>query len=78
MGEVLACNLKRLRCGSHLQLTQAQLALELGISRNTYAKYESGEREPPAWFVQRAAEFFGVPMEALMVEESTDRRGSIA
>ena len=50
-------------------LEQARLAAKLGVTRNTYAGYESGKRLPPAWFVCCAAEYFGVTADELIGQE---------
>lgn len=54
--QYFSCNLKRLRLFRFPRLSQARLAQKLGVTRNTYAGYESGKRLPPAWFVCCTAE----------------------
>ena len=66
-----SCNLKRLRLFRFPRLSQARLAQKLGLTRNTYAGYESGKRLPPAWFVCCTAEYFGVPVDELVGRELT-------
>lgn len=41
------------------KLTQAEAALILGISRNTYANYENGKTHPSLEMAQKIAETFG-------------------
>jgi DNA-binding transcriptional regulator YiaG len=37
-----------------LLMTQLQFAFALSIRRDSYAKYERGQRAPPEWLMQRA------------------------
>ena len=64
-----ACNLKRLRLSLFPRMSQARLAKKLGVTRNTYAGYESGKRLPPAWFVCCTADFFKVAVDELIGQE---------
>ena len=64
-----ACNLKRLRLSLFPRMSQARLAGKLGVTRNTYAGYESGKRLPPAWFVSCTADYFKVPVDELIGQE---------
>ena len=64
-------NLKSLRLSLFPRMSQARLAGKLGVTRNTYAGYESGKRLPPAWFVCCTAEYFGVPVDELVGRELT-------
>ena len=64
-------NLKRLRLSLFPRMSQTRLAEKLGVTRNTYAGYESGKRLPPAWFVCCTAEYFGVPVDKLVGRELT-------
>lgn len=50
-------------------LSQSRLARNLGVSRNSYARYENGTRLPPGWFVVKAAAYFGVTVEELYEKE---------
>ena len=72
--QYFSCNLKRLRFFRFPRLSQARLAQKLGVTRNTYAGYESGKRLPPAWFVCCVAEYFGVPVDELVGREFTKER----
>lgn len=47
-------------------LTQAQVAEHIGINQNTYSYWESGKTRIDARSVQRLAELFGVPVDALL------------
>ena len=47
-------------------LTQQQLSDILNISRNTYAQYETGRREPDFNTAQLFANFFGVTIDNLL------------
>jgi len=64
-----ACNLKRLRLSLFPRMSQARLAGKLGVTRNTYAGYESGKRLPPAWFVSCTADYFKVTVDELIGQE---------
>ena len=64
-------NLKCLRLSLFPRMSQTRLAGKLGVTRNTYAGYESGKRLPPAWFVCCTAEYFGVPVDELVGRELT-------
>ena len=72
--QYFSCNLKRLRLFRFPRLSQARLAQKLGVTRNTYAGYESGKRLPPAWFVCCVAEYFGIPVDELVGREFTKER----
>jgi len=47
-------------------LTQAEVAIKLGVDRSTYAKYETGQSEPNFETVQILAEMFGVSVDFLI------------
>ena len=47
-------------------LTQMELAEKLGTSQSSITSWESARREPDFATVRRLAEFFGVPMIALL------------
>ena len=64
-----AYNLKRLRLSLFPRMSQARLAKKLGVTRNTYAGYESGKRLPPAWFVCCTADYFKVAVDELIGQE---------
>ena len=46
-------------------LTQKQLAIELGMSTSAIALYESGKRFPPLKKAIHIAEFFDLPVERI-------------
>lgn len=54
-------------------LTQAQVAERIGINQNTYSYWESGKTRVDAESLQRLAEIFGVPVNALL--EPTRTKG---
>lgn len=62
MGD-FATRLKKLRTEN--QLTQDELAPELGISRSTLGMYETGKREPDFETLEVIADFFNVNMSYL-------------
>ena len=67
-----ARNLHRLRIATPA-LSQRKLAEELGVSRSCYARYELGQRMPPAWFAAKAAAYFHTSMEQLFSEGVSDK-----
>ena len=62
-------NLRMLRFLQVPHLTQEKLAKKLGVSQQTYAKYELGRTMSPAWFVLNAANYFKVPVEQMLGEQ---------
>lgn len=46
-------------------LTQAQCAELFYVSKNTYIRYETGERIPPFDFMIRVADYYGVTLDEL-------------
>lgn len=63
MEEIIAKNLKLLRENS--EYTQDQVASFLGISRSSYANYESGMRSVPLSVLESVANLFGVDLSVL-------------
>jgi transcriptional regulator with XRE-family HTH domain len=59
--------LKKLRTQS--QFTQQQLSDELGISQMTYARYESGTRQPNKKNLKVLCDYFEVPIEYLLDDD---------
>lgn len=57
--------LKALRLQS--QKTQQEVANELGISRPTYSRYESGDREPDYNTLVKIADYFNVSIDDLLL-----------
>lgn len=53
-------------------LSQQKAADILYVSKNTYIRYETGEREPPFSFMVRLAEYYGVSLDWLAGR--TDKR----
>lgn len=51
--------------------TQEEVANYLNIHRSAYANYESGEREMPLEYLEKAAKLFGCEL-ALLFEENTE------
>jgi transcriptional regulator with XRE-family HTH domain len=64
VNEVFADRLKQLR--EVAGLSQTALAEKLGVSRGSISFYENGERIPDIVFLDKAAMFFGVPLDYLM------------
>lgn len=64
-------NLKRLRLSHHL--SQQDLAKYLGVAQITISSWERGIREPNFASCEAIANYFGLPLSAVMVpEEQTD------
>ena len=62
--ELFSRNLKALRLEG--ELTQAELAKELNISRDAVSSYESGRRQPDLNLLVKIAAFFGVSVDYLL------------
>ena len=56
------------------QLTQAELAKQMGIARGMIGYYESSAKNPTVDTVQMFADFFEVPMVELLQEEDNAKR----
>jgi transcriptional regulator with XRE-family HTH domain len=54
------------------QLTQAQLAEKIGISRGMIAYYESWAKNPTLEAVQKVADFFGVSPDTLITKKDSE------
>ena len=50
-------------------LTQTELANLLGISTQAVSKWENGNSTPTVAMLQKLAELYGVPMEALLKKD---------
>ena len=46
--------------------TQQEIADLLNMHRSVYRRYESGEREAPAWVVVKLADYYGVSTDYLL------------
>ena len=62
-------NLRNLRI--QRGLTQMQLAKDLQTSQSAITSYEASKREPSFMVIERMAEYFGVPMSALLPSNDT-------
>lgn len=47
-------------------MTQAEIAMRIGVDRSTYAKYENGQSEPNFEMAQKLASLFGVTVDFLI------------
>lgn len=61
---MLANRLKYLR--QKTNLTQADLAMKIGVARTTYAMYEQAKREPDTDVLLKIADFFEVSLDYLL------------
>ena len=66
MGVVITKRIKILR--ERANMTQAELAILLGVNENTISNYERGEREPSIDNLKRIAEIFGVSVDELIAD----------
>jgi len=48
------------------RMTQAEIALKLGVDRSTYAKYENGQSEPNFETIQKLASLYNVSVDFLI------------
>ena len=55
-------------------LTQQEVASHLGMQRSVYRRYESGERETPAWVIAALASLYRVSTDYIFMR--TDEKGS--
>ena len=46
--------------------TQQEIADILNMHRSVYRRYESGERDAPAWVVVKLADYYGVSTDYLL------------
>jgi transcriptional regulator with XRE-family HTH domain len=53
-------------CRNTKNISQRQIAEDLGISLRAYKYYESGEREPVASILIALADYFGVSLDYLV------------
>jgi len=58
-------------------LSQEQIAEKIGISRQAYAKWESGNTVPDILKCQRLAEVYGVTVDGLLKTETTADGGIV-
>ena len=61
--------LTHLRKSRHL--TQNDVAVMLGISRQAYSNYETGKREPDLQMLKKISDFFGVTVDYLLGKTET-------
>lgn len=58
-------------------LSQEQLAEQIGISRQAYAKWESGATVPDIEKCKRLADFYGITIDGLLKTETEETLGLI-
>ena len=54
----------RYRC----EKTQAEIAKEFGVAQQTWAAWENGKSQPPAYMMKRLENAIGVPMEEIFFD----------
>ena len=59
--------LRTIRKQNHL--TQSDVAKYLNISKQAYSNYELGRRTPDISTLRRLADFYGLPLDSLVVED---------
>ncbi len=65
--EVIAVEVKRLRdLREDSDKTQQDVADYLNMHRSVYRRYESGERETPAWVIDKLADYYRVSTDYLL------------
>ena len=64
-------NLRNLR--EKYNLTQQQIADELGIQRPTYSRYEKGERQPNYNLLIKIADYFNISVDYLLGKEENSQ-----
>jgi transcriptional regulator with XRE-family HTH domain len=74
MGSVFPLRIRHLR--RERKLTQQQVSQALGISRSTYAKYETGENQPDHAMLNKIANFFEVTVDYLLGRDD-DPKGTV-
>lgn len=55
-------------------LTQTQIARQLGMSQTGYSKYETGENDIPTAVLIRLARLYGVSIDYLLGESNDPKR----
>ena len=69
---VIKMEIKRLRdLREDHDKTQQEIADVLNMHRSVYRRYESGERETPAWVVDKLADFYRVSADYLLGRTDT-------
>jgi transcriptional regulator with XRE-family HTH domain len=69
---VLSQNIEKMR--KDRNITQEQMAREIGLSRPTYINVESGERDPSASELEKIAAIFGVPPGELLSSPRNNKK----
>lgn len=65
--KIIAQTIKALR--SSKNLSQKEVAAQIGVSQATYSAYERGRNEPPAEIIVRLSYLFDCPIDILMQRE---------
>lgn len=69
--EVFRINFNRLMRERHIE--QTDIVAALGFTASTVSDWANGKKYPRVDRMQMLADFFGVPMSALTIEQSPDR-----
>ncbi|MBL0923575.1 MAG: helix-turn-helix transcriptional regulator [Sphingomonadaceae bacterium] len=67
--------LKELRLAHHL--SQGELALRLGVSRQTINAVETDKYDPSLPLAMRMSKLFGVPVDAIFIDHWTPTEGEM-
>lgn len=59
-------NLRVLRLSRVPRLSQGKLAMLIGLCRTTYADYEIGKRDMPAWVLSNLAHYYKLSTDDLL------------
>lgn len=70
----LSFNLKYLRL--KLSYSQQKISNILQISRNTYARYETGKQTPPLWIIIKITDVFNIPIDFLL-KHNIEKEGGL-
>ena len=68
--QIIARNLKILRTVK--AISQVRMATDLGLTKQQYASYELGDRQPDAEFLYNVSKIYGIRMSALFEENEAN------
>lgn len=73
VNEYFSGKLRQLRLGRYPKASQQKIARRLGVTRGTYANYESGLSAIPLWFACAVADYYKMDLEDLVPEPERRR-----